>query len=104
MGYPKLRSIVLDAPDARGLAEFYRHLFGLTYRPGDEPPTPGTDDEKGRDWLELVGEGGVRLSFQQEPDLKPTTWPDSAVPQQLHLDTSVPSVRELDVQHERALS
>ncbi|WIM94575.1 VOC family protein [Actinoplanes oblitus] len=104
MGFPRLRSIVLDTPDARGLAEFYRRLLGMTYRPGDEPPAPGEDDEKGRDWLVLVGDGGVRLAFQQEPDLKPTTWPDQAVPQQMHLDTSVPSVEELNRQHERALS
>jgi catechol 2,3-dioxygenase-like lactoylglutathione lyase family enzyme len=104
MGFPKLQSIVLDTPDARGLAEFYRHLLGLEYRPGDEPPAPGADDERGRDWLVLVGADGVRLAFQQEPGLKPTTWPDGAVPQQMHLDTVVASVEELDRQHERALS
>ncbi|GAA4589101.1 catechol 2,3-dioxygenase-like lactoylglutathione lyase family enzyme [Actinoplanes octamycinicus] len=104
MSFPRLQSIVLDTPDARGLAEFYRHLLGFTYRPGDEPPAPGEDDEKGRDWLVLVGDGGVRLAFQQEPELKPTTWPDQQIPQQLHLDTSVSSVAELDRQHERALS
>ncbi|GIF16567.1 VOC family protein [Actinoplanes teichomyceticus] len=104
MSYPQLRSIVLDTPDARGLAEFYRQLLGLRYRPGDEPPAPGTDDAKGRDWLVLRGDGGVRLAFQQVPAFAPTTWPDTAVPQQLHLDTTVPSVAELDRQHERALS
>ncbi|GIE90845.1 VOC family protein [Actinoplanes regularis] len=103
MDFPKLRSVVLDTPDARGLAEFYRRLLGLEYRPGDEPPAPGEDDEKGRDWLVLVGDGGVRLAFQQQPELKAATWPDSAVPQQLHLDTAVSSVRELERQHERAL-
>ncbi|MFI1996595.1 VOC family protein [Actinoplanes sp. NPDC020271] len=103
MSFPRLQSVVLDAPDARRLAEFYRHLLGLEYRPGDEPPAAG-EDEKGRDWLVLVGAGGVRLAFQQEPELKPTTWPDGAVPQQMHLDTAVDSVEELNRQHERALS
>lgn len=104
MSFPRLQSLVLDTPDARGLAEFYRHLLGLEYRPGDEPPAPGEDDEKGRDWLVLVGTGGYRLAFQQEPDLKPTTWPDGTIPQQMHLDTSVGSIEELNRQHERALS
>jgi hypothetical protein len=104
MTFPRLQSIVLDAPDARALAEFYRHLLGLTYRPGDEPPAAGEPDEKGGDWLVLIGAGGVRLAFQQEPELTPTTWPDQKVPQQLHLDTAVPTVAELDRQHERALS
>lgn len=102
--FPKLQSVVLDTPDARALAEFYRHLLGLRYRPGDEPPAPGEDDEKGRDWLVLEGDGGMRLAFQQEPGLKPTTWPDGTVPQQMHLDTAVDSVAELNRQHERALS
>jgi hypothetical protein len=104
MSFPRLQSVVLDAPDARVLAEFYRHLFGLRYRPGDEPPAAGEPDEKGSDWLVLIGDGGVQLAFQQEPKLKPTTWPDPEVPQQLHLDSSVPSIEELDRQHERALS
>lgn len=48
-----LRQIVLDAPDPRGLAEFYRALLGYRYRPGDEPPPMGVDDVQGRDWLVL---------------------------------------------------
>ena len=38
---PRLRSVVLDTTDARGLAEFYRELLGYEYRPGDEPPASG---------------------------------------------------------------
>jgi hypothetical protein len=38
--YPTILQPVLDTTDPRGLAEFYRQLFGLTYRPGDEPPSP----------------------------------------------------------------
>jgi hypothetical protein len=33
----------IDTTDARGLAEFYRELLGLRYRPGDEPPAGGVD-------------------------------------------------------------
>ncbi|GLX99640.1 MULTISPECIES: VOC family protein [Actinoplanes] len=105
MSIPRLWAFVLDTTDARRAAEFYRHLLNLKYRPGDEPPPPGTDDEKGRVWLQLVGgDGAWNLSFQQTAVVKPTTWPDAEVPQQMHLDTAVDSLEELDRQHERVLS
>jgi hypothetical protein len=62
--FPVIRQTVLDGTDPRRLAEFYRQLFGLRYRPGDEPPGPGQLDPKGQDWLVLkrpgagVPEGG----------------------------------------------
>ena len=98
-----MRQTVLDGPDARALAEFYRELLGLRYRPGDEPPTPGRPDPQGRDWLVLRGGDGTRLAFQQVERLAPATWPDGPRPQMLHLDLTVPTVAELDRQHERAL-
>ena len=105
MTVPKLKAFVLDSVDARRLAEFYRRLLGLEYQPGDEPPGPGEPDEKGRDWLVLLGAGGSwQLAFQQTTGVKPTTWPGDDVPQQMHLDTAVGSVEELDRQHERVLS
>ena len=79
-----LRQTVLDTTDARGLAEFYGTLLGLEYRPGDEPPAAGEDDERGRDWLVLRNPGGAQLAFQQVDDLPPSTWPEPEVPQQLH--------------------
>lgn len=101
---PRLRQTVLDTTDARGLAEFYRQLLGLAYRPGDQPPAPGDDDPLGRDWLVLVdADGDRRLAFQQVAELEPTTWPDAGVPQQLHLDLSVSSAEDLAAQHERVL-
>jgi len=100
-----LRSIVLDATDARRLAEFYRQLLGYEYRRGDEPPPPGQPDEAGRDWLVLVDPGGGgRLAFQAVEQLTPPTWPTGDVPQQLHLDLTVPTPDELVAQHERALA
>ena len=94
--YPTIRQVVLDATDPRALAEFYRRLFGLRYRPGDE-----TGDAE---WLVLQNpHGGPQLAVQQVAELPAATWPAASVPQQLHLDTCVPSVAELDEQHERAL-
>lgn len=95
---------VLDCTDARELAEFYRELLGLTYRPGDEPPPPGEPDPNGADWLVLRNPGGAQLAFQQVPSLPEVTWPDGPHPQMMHLDIKVPSVAELDAQHSRALA
>ncbi|NYF56163.1 hypothetical protein HDA35_001994 [Micromonospora purpureochromogenes] len=101
---PRLCSVVLDCTDARSLAEFYRSLLGLVYRPGDEPPQAGQADERGRDWLVLRNpDGGPQLAFQQVDQLPETTWPENRVPQQLHLDLTVASVEELQVQHERVM-
>lgn len=101
---PSLRQVVLDCTDARALAEFYRQLLGLVYRPGDEPPGPGHVDERGQDWLVLTAaDGAPRLAFQQVDHLPEATWPDGRVPQQLHLDLTVASAEDLLVQHERVL-
>ncbi len=96
--HPRLLQVVLDATDIRPLAEFYRQMFGLAYRPGDE-------QHEDQDWLVLrAPEGGMQLAFQQVDALPEPTWPDPPIPQQLHLDTAVASAEELDRQHERALS
>jgi hypothetical protein len=103
--FPRLRSVVLDTTDARGLAEFYRLLLGYGYRPGDEPPPSGQPDPKGSDWLVLVDPAGrANIAFQQVNRLPSATWPEDAIPQQLHLDLDVPTVDELVRQNERALA
>jgi catechol 2,3-dioxygenase-like lactoylglutathione lyase family enzyme len=101
---PTLRQVVLDCEDARALAEFYRQLLGFHYRPGDEPPQDATPDTNGQDWLVLRDATGSRqLAFQQVPQLPEPTWPEGPRPQMLHLDTTVPTLSELYVQHQRAL-
>lgn len=99
--YPQLLHTVLDTTTPRELAEFYRQLLGLSYRPGDEPPTHGAPDAA--DWLVLVDADGVRkLAFQQVAELAASTWPKHDVPQQLHVDYTVSSAAELGHQRERA--
>jgi len=99
--YPQLLHTAIDATDARRLAEFYRELLGLRYRPGDEPPADGTPDDA--DWLVLVDAHGARkLAFQQVDSLTRTTWPAHDVPMQMHVDFTVPSVSELERHRERA--
>ncbi len=101
---PALQQVVLDCTDARALAEFYRRLLGLAYRPGDEPPPAGQDDERGRDWLVLRAAAGLpQIAFQQVDSLPEATWPEGPVPQQLHLDLTVTSAEELEAQHQRVL-
>jgi catechol 2,3-dioxygenase-like lactoylglutathione lyase family enzyme len=103
--FPVLRQVVLDTTDARGLAEFYRQLLGLKYRPGDEPPPAGEPDPNGRDWLVLEDPGGgSRIAFQQVAELPEPTWPEGPRPQMLHLDLTVPTVADLDAQHARAMA
>jgi len=103
--FPHLRQVVLDTTNARQLAEFYRQLLGYAYRPGDEPPDPGQPDPNGQDWLVLRNLPGTsRIAFQQVKSLPASTWPAEGVPQQLHLDMSVPSLEAFEQQHQRATS
>ena len=100
--FPVLMHTAVDAPDCRGLAEFYRELLGLHYRPGDEPPAAGEDDA---DWLVLLDAHGRRvLTVQQKPDMKRPTWPSEDVSMQLHMDFRVPTIEELERHRDRALA
>ena len=99
--YPRLLDPVLDTTTPRELAEFYRQLLGLDYRPGDEPGA--TDGEDGDDWLVLVDHDGTSvLAFQKVEKLTRTTWPSHDVPMQMHLDFTVPDTAALHRQRERA--
>ncbi|MFB9927549.1 VOC family protein [Amycolatopsis halotolerans] len=76
----KLTSTVLDAPEPRALAEFYRELLGWPIG-ADEP-----------EWVTLrPPEGGPGLSFQLEARYVPPVWPAGPGEQQmqLHLDFEV---------------
>jgi catechol 2,3-dioxygenase-like lactoylglutathione lyase family enzyme len=104
-GFPELRQVVLDATDARALADFYVQLLGWRYRPGDEAPPAGAPDPAGQDWLVLEDPAGPwRVAFQAVTELAEATWPTGPIPQQLHLDLTVPSAPDLDAQHERVLA
>jgi catechol 2,3-dioxygenase-like lactoylglutathione lyase family enzyme len=102
--YPRILHTAIDTTDCRRLAEFYRVLLGLRYRPGDEPPADeGDPDDSG--WLVLTDDDGERkLAFSQVERLERSTWPEHDVPMQMHLDMTVPSVEELERNRERAES
>src|SRR5262245_50557147 len=81
-GQPRmtLSGVVLDTPDPRSLAEFYRRLLGWTVREDSET------------WVSLSPPGGGSgISFQYEPTYVRPVWPSSAAHQQmmLHLDIEV---------------
>jgi catechol 2,3-dioxygenase-like lactoylglutathione lyase family enzyme len=75
-----LSGVVLGAPDAGTLADFYRSLLGWEIE----------QDEPG--WVKLRSpDGGAGLSFQTEPQYVPPLWPAGPGDQQmqLHLDIAV---------------
>lgn len=75
-----LSGIVLDAPDARALADFYLRLLGWTVV------------EDGPDSVMIKApSGGSALSFQTEPAYIKPTWPAASGDQQMmvHLEIEV---------------
>ena len=77
-----LRSVVLDAPDVRSLADFYERLLGWRITSDDDDPTWARMEPPG---------GGTGLAVQQEPSFVPPVWPGETTHQQmqLHLDLQV---------------
>lgn len=101
-GYPLLMHTAMDATEVRPLAEFYRELLGLHYRPGEEPPADGSPDDA--DWLVLLDDDGHRvLAFNHVAELAAPTWPADDVPKQMHHDFRVPTVADLQHHRRRAL-
>jgi len=78
----RMHHIVFDCRDPAALAAFYSELLGL-------PVTYASDD-----WVVVsASDTSSGLAFQLAPDHRPPSWPDSAVPQQVHLDIMVDDVQ-----------
>ena len=77
----RLHHVIFDCPDPLALARFYSRLLGtpITYQDDDFVVVAANDRTSG-------------LAFQRSPDQRPATWPDPAVPQQIHLDVMVEDV------------
>jgi catechol-2,3-dioxygenase len=73
----RLRAVVLDCPDPRSLAQFYRDLVGGEVLDDDD------------DWVRLRDGGNVLLSFQRVEDYRAPEWPSADNPQQFHIDVTV---------------
>ena len=73
----RLTTVVWDAADIRGLADFYVGMAGFTQRYADD------------EWVTLTSADGWRFGVQHAPDQVPPRWPDPAFPQQMHVDFRV---------------
>lgn len=79
----RLHHLIVDCPDPAALARFYAALLGqpITYDSDDFVVVADNDTTSG-------------LGFQRAGDLRRPTWPDPAIPQQMHLDVMVESLAE----------
>ncbi|MEE2057588.1 VOC family protein [Rhodococcus artemisiae] len=73
---------VLDCPDPRALAGFYRDLLGWQIE---------TDRDE---WFELARDESTAIAFQLAPDFVPQRWPDEGVI--AHLDFNVPNLDDAE--------
>jgi glyoxalase superfamily protein len=89
-----LQCVVLDCPDALELAQFYQSLLGGVVNRPDPRWAVGDD------FSTLHTDSGPVFAFQRVKDYRAPRWPDSAHPQQFHLDVDVP---DLDRAQEQVL-
>ncbi|MGW6544496.1 VOC family protein [Streptomyces massasporeus] len=87
----KLSAITLDCPAPLALAAFYQQATGLELHP-----------ESDAGFAALKSETGLSIGFQRAGHHRAPTWPDPALPQQLHccfrvadLDEAEARLREL---------
>ncbi|WP_306233451.1 VOC family protein [Agrococcus beijingensis] len=85
MAIASFPTLVIDCPDAAGLARFYGALL-------DWPVQPGADDSG--DWFEIKADFGQMICFQQVDDYRAPAWPTQEHPQQMHLDVIVDDLDE----------
>lgn len=74
----RMHHVIIDCPEPAALAEFYSELLGqpVTFSSEDFVVVAPSDRASG-------------LGFQFAPDYQTPTWPDDAVPQQIHIDIMV---------------
>ncbi|RBP61507.1 hypothetical protein DFO66_12141 [Brevibacterium sanguinis] len=79
MAIAKQPIIVLDAPDAVELAQFYAKLLDWEVKvdAGDET------------WVEITSDSWPPICFQQVEDYRAPSWPSQSHPQQMHIDVVV---------------
>jgi hypothetical protein len=84
----RLRLTVIDCPHPVALATFYADLLSL-----EVEELEGVSPEEVT-WIEILDQGVSVLAFQQIDNYVAPTWPEGAVPQQLHLDIAVTNLDE----------
>jgi catechol 2,3-dioxygenase-like lactoylglutathione lyase family enzyme len=85
MPLARMRSVVLDCPDPKALADFYRGVLGGEITSAED------------DWVVLTVDA-LRLAFQLAEEFAAPTWPEGERPQQFHLDVSVDDVDAVEPQ------
>lgn len=78
MAIAKQPVVVLDAPDAGELAEFYGRLLDWKVTVEDDGS-----------WAEITSNSWPPICFQQVEDYHAPSWPGQSHPQQMHLDFMV---------------
>lgn len=82
----RLNTTAMDCPVPLEMAKFYQKLLGGSISP-----------EEDVDWINLYEPSGREiLSFQRAEDYVAPTWPDNAVPLQVHIDILVDSYEEAE--------
>lgn len=84
MAIARFPVVVLDCPDPRALAEFYRALLDWTIEANDD------------DWCSIRAEHGDSIGFQKVDSYTAPQWPGQDVPQQMHLDVTVDDLDEAE--------
>ncbi|AXO38099.1 VOC family protein [Micromonospora sp. B006] len=74
----RLHHLIVDCPDPMAEARFWSAVLG-------DPVTYADDDFA----VVSASTAASGLAFQRAPDMVAPTWPDPAVPQQMHLDVMV---------------
>lgn len=82
----RLRNLVLDTRDPRGLADFYAAVLGAKILEDDD-----------YSWV-TIKDNDLRIAFQLAPDHQPPKFPDTQGSQQIHLDILVDDVDEAEKQ------
>ncbi|WP_164842404.1 VOC family protein [Actinoplanes solisilvae] len=74
----RLHHLIVDCPEPAASARFWSAVLGdpITYRSDDFVVVSASGEASG-------------LAFQRAADVVASTWPDPAVPQQMHLDVMV---------------
>src|SRR3954454_22250247 len=84
MAIARMRSVVLDCPDPKRLADFYSALLGWEITSVED------------DWVVVTDGNPGRLCFQLAPDHQPPVWPSADRPQQFHIDVTVDDLDEAE--------
>ncbi len=83
MAIARFQLVAIGCPDAPALARLYAAITGWS------ETTPHEDYSE---WVQLAGDGGATIAFQQVEGFREPQWPGQKHPQQMHLDFTVPDL------------